>query len=74
MSTCRLAVVCFHGVCPMHSVLGRFTQPWCGGDHNAVHESQLQESTRNALYAALPWALRANPGRCVWEVTMMQGV
>ena len=46
-------------------MLGIHTLPWCENHYYAAHESQLQEGTRSTLRAALPWALRENPERCV---------
>ena len=45
------------------SMLGRFTQPFCETSHDVVHEGELQAETRVGLRAALPWAVRENPGR-----------
>ncbi len=56
------------GVClllPVCSMLGIYTLPWCENHYFISHESEIQESTRAVLRAALPWALRENPERCV---------
>ena len=45
------------------SMLGMHTTPRCDENHYVSHEGDLQESTREALRAALPWALRFNPAR-----------
>jgi hypothetical protein len=45
------------------SMLGMHTTPRCDENHYVSHEGELQESTREALRAALPWALRFNPAR-----------
>ena len=58
---------------PMRSMLGKFTNPWCENRYFVAHESQLQPSTRTALRAALPWALRENPERCVSGVGSRDG-
>ncbi len=46
-------------------MLGVYTSAWCENHYYVTHESQLQESTREALRAALPWPLKANAARCV---------
>ncbi len=45
-------------------MLGVYTSAWCENHYYVTHESQLQESTREALRAALPWPLKANAARC----------
>ncbi len=45
------------------SMLGMHTTPRCDENHYVSHEGELQESTREALRTALPWALRFNPAR-----------
>ncbi len=45
------------------SMLGVYTRPRCSSSFFSNHESQLSESTRSTLRAAVPWALRESPKR-----------
>ncbi len=49
----------------VRSMLGGLTAPWCDKRFFVVHGSQLQPSTQTFLRNTLPWALVANPERCV---------
>ncbi len=60
-SSATLVCTPSHGTCC--SMLGMHTTPRCDENHYVSHEGELQESTREALRAALPWALRFNPAR-----------
>jgi hypothetical protein len=55
-------------------MLGVYTSAWCENHYYVTHESQLQESTREALRAALPWPLKANAARCAAGCMFLNGL